>query len=149
MYMYSTCLLLVTRYIICEVFCKSLFVLLLFYCLSFFDLRFLITPLVSAYLSLYLQHSQCLIYYCAQVCLSTGPRWPGGGGIFLPKCFFFTMDLCLCGAILNLNAFCFGAIPDIMIELIVYGSVPQSRQSCQWFSEIKIKLLGALCSGPK
>jgi hypothetical protein len=25
--------------------------------------------------------------------------------------------------------FCFGAIPDIMIELIVYGSVPQSRQS--------------------
>ena len=54
MYMYSTCLLLVTRYIICEVFCKSLFVLLLFYCLSFFDLRFLITPLVSAYLSLYL-----------------------------------------------------------------------------------------------
>jgi hypothetical protein len=35
----------------------------------------------------------------------------------------------LCGAILNLKVFCFGAIPDIMIELIVYGSVPQSRQS--------------------
>jgi hypothetical protein len=34
------------------------------------------------------------------------------------------MDLCLCGAILNLKTFCFGAIPDIMIELIVYGSVP-------------------------
>ena len=31
------------------------------------------------------------------------------------------MELCLCGAILNLNAFCFGAIPDIVIELIVYG----------------------------
>ena len=30
------------------------------------------------------------------------------------------MDCCLCGAILNLKAFCFGAIPDIMIELIVY-----------------------------
>jgi hypothetical protein len=33
------------------------------------------------------------------------------------------MDFCLCGAIFNLKAFCFGAIPDIMIELIVYGSV--------------------------
>ena len=41
----------------------------------------------------------------------------------------FTMDFSLCGAILNLKAFGFGAIPDIMIELIVYGSVPQSRQS--------------------
>jgi len=41
----------------------------------------------------------------------------------------FTMDFCLCGAILNLKAFCFGAIPNIMIELIVYWSVPQSRQS--------------------
>jgi hypothetical protein len=47
-------------------------------------------------------------------------------GIFLPK---EMMDFYLCGAILNLKAFCFGAIPDIMIELIVYGSVPQSRQS--------------------
>ena len=28
------------------------------------------------------------------------------------------MDICLCGAILNLKAFCFGVIPDIMIELI-------------------------------
>ena len=36
---------------------------------------------------------------------------------------FFTMDFCLCCVILNLKAFCFGAIPDIMIELIVYGSV--------------------------
>jgi hypothetical protein len=25
------------------------------------------------------------------------------------------MDICLCGAISNLKAFCFGAIPDIMI----------------------------------
>jgi hypothetical protein len=40
-----------------------------------------------------------------------------------------TMDFFLFGAILNLKAFCFGAIPDIMIELIVYVSVPQSRQS--------------------
>jgi hypothetical protein len=45
------------------------------------------------------------------------------GGIFLPK-IKFMMDFCLCGVILNLKAFCFGAIPDIMIELIVYGSVP-------------------------
>ena len=47
------------------------------------------------------------------------------GLIFLPI-FFFTMDFCLCGAILNLKAFCFGVITDIMIELIVYGSVPHS-----------------------
>jgi len=33
------------------------------------------------------------------------------------------MNFCLCGAILNLKAFCFGAIPDIMTELIVYESV--------------------------
>jgi hypothetical protein len=39
------------------------------------------------------------------------------------------MDFCLCGAILNFKAFCSGAISDIMIELIVYWSVPQSRQS--------------------
>jgi hypothetical protein len=34
------------------------------------------------------------------------------------------MDFCLCGAILNLKALCFRAIPDIMIELIVCASVP-------------------------
>jgi hypothetical protein len=45
--------------------------------------------------------------------------------IFLPK-HFFSMDFCLRGAIVNLKAFCFGAIPDIMIELVVYGSVPHS-----------------------
>ena len=39
----------------------------------------------------------------------------GGGGIFMPK--KFTMEFCLCGAILNLKAFCFGAIQGIMIEL--------------------------------
>ena len=52
----------------------------------------------------------------------------GWGGIFLPK-YFFAMDFSLFGAILSLKAFCFGAIPDIVIELIVYGSVPLSRQS--------------------
>jgi hypothetical protein len=31
--------------------------------------------------------------------------------------------------ILNLKALCFGAITDIMMELIVYWGVPQSRQS--------------------
>jgi hypothetical protein len=34
------------------------------------------------------------------------------------------MDLCLCGVILNLKAFCFGAIPDIMIELTVCAGLP-------------------------
>jgi hypothetical protein len=51
------------------------------------------------------------------------PLARGRGPIFLPQ-FFFTMDFCLCGAILNLKVFCFGAIQDIMIEFIVYGSVP-------------------------
>ena len=41
------------------------------------------------------------------------------------SCHFF-YDGFLCGAILNLKAFYFGAIPDKMIELIVYGSVPHS-----------------------
>jgi peptide subunit release factor RF-3 len=54
----------------------------------------------------------------------------------------FTIDFCLCGAILYLKAFSFGAIPDIMIELIAYWSVPQSRQSWQWLSGIETKLLG-------
>jgi hypothetical protein len=45
--------------------------------------------------------------------------------------------------LLNLKAFCFGAIPDIMIELIAYWSVSQSRQSWQCFSGIETKLLGA------
>jgi hypothetical protein len=35
------------------------------------------------------------------------------------------------------------AIPDIMIELIAYWSVPQSRQSWQWLSDIYTKLLRA------
>jgi hypothetical protein len=39
-------------------------------------------------------------------------------GPHLPAKIIFTMDFCLCGAILNLKAFCFGAIPDIMIEMI-------------------------------
>ena len=36
------------------------------------------------------------------------------------------MDFAYSGAILNLKAFYFGEIPDIMIELIVYVSVPYS-----------------------
>ena len=60
-------------------------------------------------------YPKCRICHCAYVCLSTGPRWPGGL-IFLPKN-IFTMDFCLFGAILNLKAFCFGAIPDIMIRV--------------------------------
>ena len=57
------------------------------------------------------------------------PALAGRGGVFvavfLPKN-FFKVDFCLCGAILNLKAFCFGEIPDIMIEFIVYWSVPHS-----------------------
>jgi hypothetical protein len=63
---------------------------------------------------------------CLGVHKHRAPLARGEGGIFLPKN-IFTMDFCLCGAILNLKAFCFGGIPDIIIELIVYGSVPQSR----------------------
>jgi len=55
----------------------------------------------------------------------------------------YTMDVWLCGAILNLNAFCFGAILDIVIEFRAYWSVPQSSQSWQWLSGIETKLLGA------
>ena len=75
------------------------------------------------------------------MCLSTGPRWSGGPHLHAKNC--FRMDFCLCGAILNLKAFCLGAIPDIMVELIAYWSVPQSRQSLQWLSGIETKLLGA------
>jgi hypothetical protein len=59
------------------------------------------------------------------VCLSTGPRWPERPHLLANQ--NFTMDFCLCGAILNLKAFCFGAIPDILIELIAYWSVPQTK----------------------
>ena len=50
--------------------------------------------------------------------------WSGvGGGVGdLPAKEKITMNFCLCGAILNLKAFCFGAITDTMIELIVYDS---------------------------
>jgi hypothetical protein len=50
-------------------------------------------------------------------------RAPLATGAHLPANFFFTVDFYLCYAILNLKAFCFGAIPDIMIELIVYESI--------------------------
>ena len=65
-------------------------------------------------------------------------------GALYPVKTFFAMDFCLFGAILSLKAFCFGAIPDRVIELIVCGSVPQSRQPCQWLSGIETKLLGGL-----
>ena len=41
----------------------------------------------------------------------------------LPAKQIFPMDFCLCGANLNLKAFCFGEIADIMIELMVYKAV--------------------------
>jgi hypothetical protein len=66
---------------------------------------------------------------CLGVLKHRVPLTRGGGGGHFPANKIFTMDVCLCGAILNLKAFCFGTIPDIIIELIVYWSVPQSRQS--------------------
>jgi len=52
----------------------------------------------------------------------TGPRWPGDPS----SCqkYFFTMDFCLCGAILKLKEFCFGTIPEIMIELTACVGLP-------------------------
>jgi hypothetical protein len=48
-----------------------------------------------------------------------------GGGGHLPANFcFVTMDFCLCGAILNLKAYCFGANPDKMIELTACVGLP-------------------------
>ena len=55
------------------------------------------------------------------------------GGWHLPANLFFTIDFCLCGTILNLKAFYFGAIPDIMTELIVYGCVPQNKAQVMCF----------------
>jgi hypothetical protein len=69
----------------------------------------------------------CLGVLKYRVPLAGGVGGGGGGGTSLPY-FSFTMDF-FCGAILSLKAFCFGAIPDIMIELLVYGSVPQSWKS--------------------
>ena len=46
----------------------------------------------------------------------------GRGWGHLPAKEKITMNFCLCGAILNLKAFCFAAITDTMIELIVYDS---------------------------
>jgi hypothetical protein len=48
------------------------------------------------------------------------------GGDLPVKKFIFEIDFFLSGVILYLKAFCFGAISDIMIELIVCGSVPPS-----------------------
>ena len=45
-------------------------------------------------------------------------------GPHLPAKKHFTMDFCLCGTILNLKALCFGAIPDIMIELTACVGLP-------------------------
>ena len=52
----------------------------------------------------------------------------GGGGVggHLPANFYFTMDFYLWGTILDLKAFCFGAIPYIMIQLIVWECVTKS-----------------------
>jgi hypothetical protein len=54
-----------------------------------------------------------IVLRCAQGLVGQGAHLPA-------KLKKFTMDFCLCGAILNLKAFCFGAIPDIMVELWVY-----------------------------
>lgn len=48
----------------------------------------------------------------------------GGGGLSSCQHCFLPMYFCIYGAILNLKALCFGVIPYIKIECIVYGSVP-------------------------
>jgi hypothetical protein len=55
----------------------------------------------------------CLGVLKHRVPLASGRGWRGGG--HLPAKLFFTMDFCLCGAILNLKAFCFGAFPHTMM----------------------------------
>ena len=50
------------------------------------------------------------------------------------------MDFCLCGAILNLKAFCFGAIPDIMIELIATKQAVMT--AAQWHRNQIIRVSG-------
>jgi hypothetical protein len=69
------------------------------------------------HLKCYSQHTVPDLPLCLGVLKHRAPLIRGAN---LPaKEFFLTMDFCLSGAILNLKAFCFGAIPDIMIELIV------------------------------
>ena len=51
------------------------------------------------------------------------PDLPGVGESSCQKN-IFTMDFCLCGAIFNLKAFYFEAIPDIMIELTTCVGLP-------------------------
>jgi hypothetical protein len=77
----------------------------------------------------------------AYMCFKHRASLASGVSSSCQNCFYY--GFCLCGEILNLKAFCFGAIPDIMIELIAYWSVPRSRQSWQWLSGIETKLLGA------
>ena len=52
---------------------------------------------------------------CLGVLKHTASLVSGGRGDHLPAKNKITMDFCLCGAILNLKAFYFGAIPDLMI----------------------------------
>jgi len=112
-----------------------------------------VVQLVLFHLWLVLSNTICMLNYVGVV-LQSVPDLPLCLGVLkhraslargphLPAKKHFTMDFCLCGAILNLKAFCFGRIPDIMIELIAYWSVPQSRQSWQCFSGIETKLLVA------
>ena len=58
------------------------------------------------------------------LCLGVPVGHGEGGDIFLPHEKRFTIDFCLCDAILNLKAFCFGAIPDVMIELTAWVGLP-------------------------
>jgi hypothetical protein len=60
--------------------------------------------------------------------LPTAQGLVGKGGPHLPAPNKIMIDFCLCGAVSNLKAFCFGAISDIMIELITYWSVYNTLQ---------------------
>jgi hypothetical protein len=48
---------------------------------------------------------------CAETHGPVGQGMGGGASSYLDL--FLTIDFCLCGVILNLKAFCFGAIPDM------------------------------------
>ena len=57
--------------------------------------------------------SLCLGVLKHRAPLARGEGWQGSSSC---QHIFFAMDFCLSGAILNLKAFCLGAIPDIMME---------------------------------
>jgi len=58
------------------------------------------------------------------------------GPIFLPK-LFYDGFLLMCGAILNLKAFCFGAIPDIINRVLSLWDVCLCRPTGSFRAQIR------------